>query len=98
MPLKPLSGRTVYKRICMACHTLSVFGAPKLGDINAWSGRIAKGKDILYKNALHGIREMPPRGYCQFCSDNEIRSAVDYMLEKATPRSKKSNFRTADEF
>ena len=86
--LKPLSGRRVYKRVCMACHTLDVWGAPKLGDRDAWAGRIAKGKEALYYSALNGLNNMPPRGYCQFCTDNELKSAVDYMVEKTQPRKK----------
>ncbi|MAF83883.1 MAG: hypothetical protein QGG54_15310 [Gammaproteobacteria bacterium] len=44
---KSLSGRRVYKRVCMACHTLNVWGAPKLGDGSAWADRIAKGSEAL---------------------------------------------------
>ena len=83
---EPLSGRRVYKRICMACHTLSVWGAPKLGDRVAWAKRLSKGREALYLAARNGFNEMPPRGNCQFCTDDEIRAAVDYMVEKAQPR------------
>jgi cytochrome c5 len=72
----------------MACHTLSVWGAPKLGDSEAWSGRIAKGKPALYASALNGLDKMPVRGYCQFCTDIEIKKAVDYIVSKAQPRQK----------
>jgi len=82
---KPLSGRRVYKRVCMACHTLSVWGAPKLGDGKAWADRIAKGKEALYFSAKNGIRDMPPRGNCQFCTDDELEAAVDYLVSKAQP-------------
>ena len=80
---KPLSGRRVYKRACMACHTLSVWGAPKLGDRKAWTIRIKKGKEALYYSVLNGFKGMPPRGHCQFCTDDELKSAVDYMTEKS---------------
>ena len=82
---KPLSGRRVYKRVCMACHTLSVWGAPKLGDRKAWIIRAKKGKQALYYSVLNGFKGMPPRGYCQFCTDGELKSAVDYMIEKSKP-------------
>ncbi|MCP4908496.1 MAG: cytochrome c5 family protein [bacterium] len=84
--LKPLSGRRVYKRVCMACHTLSVWGAPKLGDHVAWAPRISKGRPALYFSAQNGLNEMPPRGNCDFCTDDELRAAVDYLVEKAQPR------------
>lgn len=86
--LKPLSGRTVYKRVCMACHTLNVWGAPKLGDRAAWALRISKGRPALYFSAKNGFNKMPARGYCDFCTDAELESAVDYMVEKAQPREK----------
>ena len=85
MGFKPLSGRRVYKRVCMACHTLSVWGAPKLGDSKAWAIRAKKGKEALYYSVLNGFKGMPPRGYCQFCTDDELKSAVDYMMEKSQP-------------
>ncbi len=84
---KPLSGRRVYKRVCMACHTLSVWGAPKLGDAKAWADRIKKGKEALYFSAKNGFRDMPPRGNCQFCTDDELKAAVDYLVSKAQPPS-----------
>lgn len=83
---KPLSGRKVYQRVCMACHTLEVWGAPKLGDRSAWAARVAKGMEALYASALSGFNEMPARGTCQFCTDDELRAAVDYMVGKAVPR------------
>ncbi len=86
--LKPLSGSMVYKRICMACHTLSVWGAPKLGDRLAWQGRVDKGKNALYSSVLNGFNKMPVRGYCQFCTDEELKSAVDYMIKKARPQKR----------
>jgi len=85
---QPLSGSSVYRRVCMACHTLSVWGAPKLGDIAAWKNRIRKGKEALYLSAFNGINNMPPRGYCQFCTDKELMSAVDYMLKKSQLKEK----------
>ncbi len=84
--LKPLSGQAVYKRVCMACHTLNVWGAPKLGDRAAWALRISKGRPALYFSAKNGFNKMPARGYCDFCTDDELESAVDYMVEKAQPR------------
>ncbi len=83
---KSLSGRRVYKRVCMACHTLSVWGAPKLGDRVAWLPRISKGKAALYASATFGFNQMPARGNCEFCSDEELRAAVDYMVGKARRR------------
>jgi cytochrome c5 len=86
--LKPLSGRQVYQRVCMACHTLSVWGAPKLGDRAAWTDRIGKGRQALYFSAQNGFNKMPPRGYCDFCTNDELRSAVDYLVEKVEPRER----------
>ncbi len=90
---KPLPGRRVYKRVCMACHTSNLWGAPKLGDPLAWEGRISKGREALYFSARNGFNAMPARGYCQFCTDADLEAAVDYMIEKAGPRNRSSDSR-----
>ncbi len=85
---KPLSGRKVYKRFCIECHTMDVWGlgAPKLGNVKAWAPRISKGREALYLSAFYGFKKMPRRGFCHFCTDGELKAAVDYMVKKAQPK------------
>lgn len=73
-------GKQVFDSTCMACHATGAAGAPKVGDKAAWAPRIAQGMATLAKNAVTGIRAMPPRGTCAACSDDDLKAAVDYMV------------------
>ena len=66
---------------CAACHNTGVLNAPKLGDKAGWSARLDKGTDTLYANAINGIGGMPPKGGRADLSDDDIKKAVDYMLQ-----------------
>lgn len=66
---------------CAICHGTGVLNAPKLGDNAGWEARLAKGVDQLYTNAIKGIGAMPPKGGRLDFSDDEVRRAVDYMLD-----------------
>ena len=44
-------GATVYNSGCMACHAAGVAGAPRVGDKEAWTDRIAQGSELLYEHA-----------------------------------------------
>ena len=74
------SGEELYTA-CAACHDAGVLNAPKLGDKAGWGDRLAKGKDTLYANAINGIGGMPPKGGRADLSDDDIKLAVDFMLE-----------------
>ena len=76
-------GKGVYEQICQACHAAGLTGAPKLGDKTAWAPRIARGETVLMQNALKGIRMMPPRGGNPGLSDEQVRAAVAYMVERS---------------
>ena len=77
------SGEDVYNAACMACHSAGIAGAPKVGDQVAWAGRISKGMDALYDSGINGVAGsgMIARGGCADCSDDEIRLAVDFMVD-----------------
>ena len=79
----PRSGDSIYNSKCVACHGTGAAGAPKLGDVGAWAGRIDKGLDTLYSNAINGFNGMPAKGLCMDCSDDEIKVTVDYMVEES---------------
>lgn len=76
------SGADVYTASCAACHAVGVAGAPKFGTAD-WTDRAGKGMETLMANAINGIGAMPPRGTCATCSDEEIESAVQHMLDSA---------------
>jgi cytochrome c5 len=77
----PLSGEQVYNQFCFACHASGVGGAPVLGDAAAWEPRIAQGIETLADHTINGIRTMPARGTCATCSDDELKDAMQYMVD-----------------
>ncbi|WP_313071208.1 c-type cytochrome [Melaminivora sp.] len=81
------AGKGVYDKTCFACHGAGIAGAPKLGDKADWGPRIAQGKDTLYKHAIQGYTGskgvMPPKGGATNLSDDEVKSAVNYMVGQA---------------
>lgn len=82
------SGESTYKMFCVACHGLGMSGAPKIGDRAAWGERAAKGLDAMLARARAGIPPaMPAKGGCTRCTDEELRAAVEYMLDRSDART-----------
>lgn len=77
------SGEQVFNATCTVCHTAGVAGAPKVGDKAAWEPRLAQGMDALVNSSVKGKGAMPPKGGNTSLSDAEVKSAVQYMLEKS---------------
>ena len=77
------SGKDIYNSVCMSCHMSGAAGAPITGKSDQWSERLAKGNDTLYSNAINGIGVMPAKGGLMSLTDDEVKSAVDYMLEQS---------------
>lgn len=78
-------GRAIWLGTCEACHANDVAGAPLVTDKAAWKPRLAKGRAALYKSALGGLTgpkgtQMPPRGGNDKLTDDQVRSAVEYMM------------------
>jgi len=66
------------------CHAAGVAGSPMTGDVAAWSARIEQGRDKLLSNSIQGIGIMPPKGGQSQLSDEEVASAVDFLIQQAT--------------
>lgn len=77
----PRSGKQLAETVCQTCHGAGVLGAPKLGVKADWEARIARGVDTILSNAVNGIAAMPPRGGDASITDEELKAAVDYMLQ-----------------
>ncbi len=77
----PRSGADIYNTACMACHTAGVLGAPKPNDAAAWAPRMEQGFDTVLQNAINGINAMPPMGTCGDCSNDDIKAAIEFMIE-----------------
>lgn len=77
------TGQEVYNTKCTVCHASGAAGAPKFGDVAAWAPRAALGVDALLATAKTGKGAMPPKGLCMDCSDEELKAAIDYLLDNA---------------
>jgi cytochrome c5 len=82
-PVVEKSGQEVYEAACVACHGSGALGAPRFENKGDWNARIGQGYDTLVKNAIAGIRQMPPRGGNADLSDTEMARAVAYMANAA---------------
>jgi cytochrome c5 len=81
-------GRKVYITACVACHQRGEMTAPLIGDADNWYSRTkTSGLAGLYQHAIYGYNSMPVKGACVTCSDNDIKSAVDYILNASLERS-----------
>jgi cytochrome c5 len=78
-------GKKIYDGLCFACHSTDLANIPQMGDMSAWSNRIAQGKLLLYERAITGFTGesgmvMPPKGGNVYLSNEEVRAAVDYII------------------
>jgi len=77
-------GKSVYRKFCISCHGAGIAGAPRTGDAEVWAIRAAKGRELLLTSVINGIVPgMPARGLCSRCTDEELGSALDYMLAQS---------------
>lgn len=74
-----------YMASCFAYHSTGAAGAPKVGPGNAdaWTARLEKGMDQIVTNAIAGINNMPPKGLCFTCNDDDIKLLVEYMIDSS---------------
>jgi cytochrome c5 len=77
------TGEAVYQAVCANCHQSGALGAPKYGNKGDWAKRIGAGYDTVLKNAIDGLRQMPPRGGDPEVSDIEMGRVVAYMANSA---------------
>ncbi len=86
----PYDGRTdgaeIYNGLCASCHKGGVGGAPVLSAAGM-GARAGKGKDMLYKHAIEGFQGgagvMPAKGGNAALTDDQVKAAVDYMLDNS---------------
>lgn len=79
----PRSGSEIYQSACMACHATGVAEAPLLGDTAAWTERADEGFDALVGSVVSGKGAMPPKAGNPALTEDDIRSALSYMLKEA---------------
>jgi cytochrome c5 len=81
-----LEPRDVYMSACTACHGPGIAGAPRTGDAAAWAPRLEQGMDTLVTHAIEGFQGeagyMPPRGGHPNLTDEQVRDAVQFMVDE----------------
>jgi len=86
LALELAAGQALYESNCAGCHNSGRFGAPKLGNREAWRLRRAEGENIMLKKAIAGIDGklgmMPPKGGNATLTDEEIKMVIHYMISK----------------
>lgn len=75
------AGQAIIDKHCIACHSIGLMDAPKIGDTAAWKTRADKegGLDGLLAKAITGLNTMPPKGTCGDCTDDELKAAIQTM-------------------
>ena len=80
-------GERIYSGLCVTCHSGNIPNIPRVGDRAEWAPRIAQGKPLLYERAIVGFigtqGVMPARGGNPALTDEEVKAAVDYMIEES---------------
>lgn len=80
-------GQQTYEMACFACHGTGAAGAPRTGDVEDWSARIAQGRDVLIQHSLEGYMGdrgfMPPKGGQTHLEDDAVIAALDYMVSQS---------------
>ena len=71
----------IYTQACAFCHDRGMAGAPIYANTFSWGQRVDKGIDTLTYNVKYGLNAMPAMGLCADCTDEELRSVVQYMLD-----------------
>lgn len=77
------SAKEIYLNNCQACHNSGALGAPKFGSKEAWEPLIKRGIENILKTAISGVNAMPAKGGCNDCSDEEIKSAIQYIIDNS---------------
>ncbi|MEM9480667.1 MAG: c-type cytochrome [Verrucomicrobiota bacterium] len=79
-----LEGKEVYRQECALCHNEGEEGAPRLNEPEEWAKRSEKGIDAMVRKAIEGFigpdGEMPARGGSDYLTDEEMASAVEFMV------------------
>ena len=74
-------GEAIYQDNCAMCHS---GGRMSVSNTGTWQSLIDdQGVDKLYANAIHGIGRMPAKGGHPSLAEDDVKAAVDYMLQES---------------
>ncbi len=82
---EPLPARQarIFAQSCAHCHAAPGLGVPVVGD-SSWAERARKGLDALLVNTIEGVGNMPPLGTCGYCSEEDFRILVRFLMESGS--------------
>lgn len=73
---------STYAKTCATCHDSGALNAPKRGDKATWDRlKSQKGMEGLIKSTKQGMPQMPARGLCQSCSNEDFHALIEYMAK-----------------
>ena len=82
-----IAGESIWAIACFRCHMYGTNGAVVLEEKGYWDNAASKGIDELFKSVWEGKQgddgAMPAKGFCNLCSDEEIRRSVFYIFHLA---------------
>ena len=76
------AGEEVFNQVCKVCHLPGLNGAPILGNEKMWAPRKDQPLDVLVSHATNGFGLMPAKGGNEDLTEDQIRSAIKYMLSQ----------------
>ena len=80
-------GEAIWAVACFRCHMYGTNGAVLLEEKEYWDATASKGIDELFESVWEGKQSeygvMPAKGFCNLCSEDEIRKSVFYIFHLA---------------
>ena len=81
------SGEAIWAVACFRCHMYGTNGAVLLQEKEYWDAAASKGIDELFESVWEGKEGeygiMPEKGFCNLCSEEEIKNSVFYIFHLA---------------
>jgi len=81
------NGEAIWSVACFRCHMYGTNGAVLLDEKEYWDATASKGIDELFESVWEGKQGeygvMPAKGFCNLCSEDEIRKSVFYIFHLA---------------
>ena len=81
------NGEAIWAVACFRCHMYGTNGAVLLQEKEYWDADASKGIDKLFESVWEGKEGeygiMPAKGFCNLCSEDEIKNSVFYIFHLA---------------
>tara|TARA_B100000214_G_C23927210_1_gene608953 strand:+ start:872 stop:1321 length:450 start_codon:yes stop_codon:yes gene_type:complete len=95
------SGKSVWSKACFRCHTYGTNGAASLQNKQYWDNASSKGIESLFQSVWNGIQVehgmMPPKGFCNTCTEKEIKNSILYLFYLSQKISKEGKVIASEE-